>query len=332
MVLCITTVSIHAGEKKSITVPGLMKPSMMVIEGDRMFVVESPQILVYSLKNMKLIARFGKAGEGPEEFKINPYAAGLTVFPFKNQLAVNSDTKVSYWTRDGKFIKELKAPPFGGFVPYEDGYIGYVAAPNAEGKLFLGVYVYSKTFEKGKQLYLSDMQVGPGAVFNIPTVAFAAYAYKGNIYIPKDTTEMAIDVYDYKGKLQKQLKVDYKQLPVGEAFKKNAMHWFKNESPYKKFAGTLLKMTFKEKFPVIKTFNIDNDKLYVITNKITDGKHECYILDLNGKVLDRVWLALPPEPPMLALEVYQVVGGKFYSLWENEDTEVWELHIQTIEK
>jgi len=332
MALCITTVSVHAGEKKILPVPELMKPSMMVIDGDRMFVVQTPQILVYSLKDMKLVTRFGKAGEGPKEFKTNPYGAGLTVFPFNNQLAVNSDSKVSYWTRDGKFIKELKSPPFGGFVPFEEGYLGYVGAPNAEGKFFLGIFLYSKTFKKGKPLHMTDMQVGPGAVFNVPTVAFAAYAYKGKLIIAKGKDEMAFDIFDYKGNLIKELKVDYKQLTVDDAYKKRAMHWFRNESPYKKFAGTMLKMTFKDKYPVIKTFNIDNDKLYVLTNKIVKGNHECYILDLNGKVLNRVWFTLPPEPPMLALETYQVVDNKFYSLWENEDTEEWELHIQPIDK
>ncbi len=331
LIIVVLLVSYLEGkDTKVVPLSELMKPSMMLVDGDRLFVTELTSIYIYSRKDFKLIKKFGKSGEGPREFKLNVFGPGLIIFPFGNQLVINSDNKVSFFTRNGEFVKEMKTPGMAGvFVPIKDKFVGTVTTQK-DNKLLLSIQLFNSKLERVKELFLTDYEVGPGATFNMPTAGFYSLPFKGKIFSLIGSEGFVFDVFDTTGKKLYRIKKDYKPVPVPDSYKKETMRWFKSDSPYKQYIGSLFKVSFKTHYPAVKNFFIDNDKLYVITHKQENGKYECVILDLKGKELKRVFLPIPPEEPMLALDLYGIQDNIFYSLVENEDEELWELHIQKI--
>jgi hypothetical protein len=77
---------------------------------------------------------------------------------------------------------------------------------------------------------------------------------------------------------------------------------------------------------------VDNDLLYVITNKTRNELWECIVMNLKGKELKRVFVPLPESEPYTYYPLlYSIEKGKFYALMENEDTENWKLNITEIQ-
>ena len=90
------------------TLPDLLNPTGLVIEDENMYITQDITVYIYSLKDFKLKKKFGKKGEGPQEF--NQFAA---ITPLKDKLLINSMSKISYYTKDGEYINEIKTK--GGF-------------------------------------------------------------------------------------------------------------------------------------------------------------------------------------------------------------------------
>jgi hypothetical protein len=331
LIIVIVLVSwLEAKDTKVVPLPDLMKPAMMLVKGDRIFFTEQTSIYIYSRKDFNLIKKFGKPGEGPREFKLNAFSPGLIVFPFGDQLVINSDNKVSFFTRDGKFVKEMKTPGMGGvFVPIKDKFIGTVAT-SKDNKIIISVQLFDSKLDYVKELFLTDFEVGAGATFNMPTAGFYSLAYKEKIFSLIGSEGFVFDVFDTTGKKIYRIKKDFKPVSLPDSYKKETLRWFKNDSPYKQYIGSFYKVSFKTHYPAVKNFFIDNDKLYVITYKQENNKNECVILDLKGKELKRVFLSIPPEEPLIALDLYGIQDNIFYSLVENEHKELWELHIEKI--
>ncbi|UCH94196.1 MAG: hypothetical protein JSV88_28535 [Candidatus Aminicenantes bacterium] len=324
---------LQAKDVKIVPLPELMKPGMMYVSGDRVFITENAtaSIYIYSLKDYRLIKKFGKAGEGPKEFKISNFSVGLIVFPFMNHLVVNSDDRISYFTREGGFVKEIKKIPFSVIYPIKDGFVGSATAVSEKNKPVLAIHLFNSKLEKGKELYRSDVEFGPGANFNMPINTFYFIPYKERIYLAAGKEGFVIDVFDTNANKLYRIKKDYTPLKVPNSYKERTEHWFKHESPFKDFVGTIFHVTFKDYFPAMKDIIVDSDKIYVLTYKKQKGKNEWVILDLKGKELNRVFMPIPEELPLFALIAYDIQDNIFYSLEENIVEEVWELHMQAIE-
>ena len=55
-----------AGQLKEL--PEIFNPSSISINDQYIYIVQDVNVFVYSLKDFKLVTKFGKAGEGPQEF------------------------------------------------------------------------------------------------------------------------------------------------------------------------------------------------------------------------------------------------------------------------
>ena len=49
---------------------GIFEPEMIKVDGESLFIVEGANILEYSLKDLRIVRRFGGKGEGPGELKV----------------------------------------------------------------------------------------------------------------------------------------------------------------------------------------------------------------------------------------------------------------------
>jgi hypothetical protein len=103
--LCLLLFTVSGYGKDIIPLPELQKPSYILIDENHLYVKERFSISIYSLKDFKLIKKFGKEGEGPQEF-----TRAINLDICDDYLAVISCGKISYFNRNGKFIRENRVP------------------------------------------------------------------------------------------------------------------------------------------------------------------------------------------------------------------------------
>jgi hypothetical protein len=97
--------SLNGAGEKIIPFPEVNKPVRFAVDEERLLINERFSISIYSLEDYSLIKKFGSQGEGPREFK-----NGAVMHLIPDGLAVISFFKISYYTRDGEYIKEKKTP------------------------------------------------------------------------------------------------------------------------------------------------------------------------------------------------------------------------------
>ncbi len=110
IVLMLLLLSITAlyGEK-AFTLPQLEKPDSIAIHKNHVYFSDQGSIFMYTLSDLSFVKSFGKAGEGPAEFKIKPKDnIGVRFVGDGNRLMVNSMAKLSYFDLKGTFIKEQR--------------------------------------------------------------------------------------------------------------------------------------------------------------------------------------------------------------------------------
>ncbi|MCK5220612.1 MAG: hypothetical protein KAR14_03455, partial [Candidatus Aminicenantes bacterium] len=94
----------------------------------------------------------------------------------------------------------------------------------------------------------------------------------------------------------------------------------------------IVKFTNGDFLPVIQDMVIDNGLIYAKTNTLKDNKAEFIVLDLNGKIIKRIFLPAPIEMDVVSkifsrpVRFYKIYNGKYYYLKENIDEEMWELY------
>ena len=112
--------------EKAAVLPEIKSPAFdITVDDNELFMVECATIFIYSLENFKLKKKFGRRGEGPQEFKVHPAEhVGLCVQP--DSLLVLSGRKMSFFTRDGQFKKEIShIIGFGALTPLDNNYVAY---------------------------------------------------------------------------------------------------------------------------------------------------------------------------------------------------------------
>ncbi|MCK5223097.1 MAG: 6-bladed beta-propeller, partial [Candidatus Aminicenantes bacterium] len=181
----------------------VMKPSVIDIHKDRLFVVDKEQVHVYSLKDLSLIKSFGKRGEGPGEYKIIPNFP-LSLKAFDEFLIVESIDKLSYFTLEGKYIKEKrKLPLLVKISEIGKNYIGRRIIQPQDGSLSTSALkIYDSEFKEVKELYKQKF-LQQGAFPNLRLDLgkdFLLYQVADNkIFVEKSDKDFLIDVYDFKG-------------------------------------------------------------------------------------------------------------------------------------
>jgi hypothetical protein len=325
LILLVTAGGIQA--KKIALLSGLMKPDMMVLEYDRIFITGGVSIYIYSLKELQLIKKFGKEGEGPREFKASPTGPPMMVVPANDKLFVTSQAKVSVFTKDGEFIKETKVMPYQLFWPFKNKFINTGNTSNDKDQMVLSVNLCNEKFEREKEIYVSDFRVGSSVMWDFPVNIFTFRPYKDRIYLVVGKEGFVIDIFDEKGTKLQRIKKDYQPLKVPREYKDKTLDWFRTDPFYKQYWEYFkTRITFKSDYPPIRDMFVEGERIYVLTYKRKNGNSECIIMDLQGNERKRVFV---PVPEMLGMDYYakyDIYNRGFYTLVENEGEEVWELH------
>ena len=128
---------------------------------DKVFILQDTTVFIYNLKNFKLIKKFGRAGEGPGEFKIDPNdGRPMSMSLYKNNILVNSIAKMSYFDMDGNFKEEKKVGADALLFPVKNKFIAIGPISDETNNQFLGFRLMEKDQKKWKVLYLSKFNLG----------------------------------------------------------------------------------------------------------------------------------------------------------------------------
>ncbi|MCK4890317.1 MAG: 6-bladed beta-propeller, partial [Candidatus Aminicenantes bacterium] len=274
------------------TLEGVLKPSIIDIHGDRLFVMDIEQVHVYSMKDMSLIKSFGKKGEGPGEYKIIPNFP-LSLKAFDEFLIVESIDKLSHFTLEGKYIKEKrKLPLLVKISEIGKNYIGRRIIQPQDGSLSTSALkIYDSEFKEVKELYKQKF-LQQGAFPNLRLDLgkdFLLYQVADNkIFVEKSDKDFLIDVYDFKGNKLYEIKKDYKKIPITSDDKKNMIKDLEmdpdTQMVLKKygFKWNEFSRNFKYEFPShrppIKSMEIDNNKIYISTFRTENNKVETIVM------------------------------------------------------
>ncbi len=320
-------ISFFAYGKVVTTLERISKPQMISVSENYFLITEGSTIFIYSMKDLSFVRKFGKAGEGPKEFKVSPFGPPMIANFYHGNIFVSSNSKVSYFTPDGKFIKEFRVAPFSLFRPFKNVFVATGSAVNDDKQTVLTINLHNSKLEKVKELYKSDMSIGPNSSFSYPMNQFSYEPYGDKLYLVRGKEGFVIDVISISGDKLYTIKKEYEKIKVTQEYKDKTFQSFKTNPNFKQFFEYFKQRTkFKKFYPPIQDIRVTDDRIYVITFKKKNSNTECIILDLKGNELKRVYVPYPELHGLDYLPEYDIFNKTFYILIENEDEEVWELH------
>ncbi len=331
-IICLATINMAYGKKLG-SLTDVINPYSIMIAGGKLYVVEGPKIYIYSIKNLKLEAKFGNAGEGPSEFKVVPIVnignVILDVYP--NFLAITSIGKLSYFSTDGKFLKEFRTEhQWGCFKPLGDKFVG-------RGKIYQGnrkyntVKLFDSNFKNGEEFSRTQSFFCEGSV-NPMLMAGPEYFVINNLVYVEEDKEL-IQVYDMDGKPTSTLDISkgYDKVKITQKDIDKYLDYFKTEPAFESLYPIIKRDSkFPKYFPPIKNFASADGKLYIIRWTGTMGTREIAEFDVKGNLLKKARIPFFMKDPFIAY-AYSFNGGKIYQLVENENDEgKWDLLVEEL--
>ncbi len=331
IVLMTLFTAILGAETKVVPLPDLLKPETLVLDKTQMYVTEGTSIYIYSLKDFKLVKKFGKQGAGPQEFMFSPQAGvtGLTLSVHTEDIIVNSFGKISWFTKDGKFKKELKLPyPLTyALQPFGKNLVGLRLT--VDKVRLLSLNLYNDKLEMLKEINKRPHSFQPGKGLRLLEFNPVSTVYEDKLFLAWET-DFVIKVVDTDINELYTIKRNEKKRKVTEDLKKKIIDYFKTAPETKDYFEYLKPFHFPEYFPAIFSIVVTGSGIYVVTFQEDEAENdECLILDLKGKLLKRVFLPLKMSTPLIP-HPYSIQEGVLYQVVENEEKEEWELHITRI--
>jgi len=307
---------------------GVVRPSNFIVHGERIFVLDGATVSIFALKDNRLIKRFGKAGEGPGEFRYNAAQnRPLSMSVQNGELVVNSLNRLTFFTMEGDYIRELNPTTDVFFFRIKDSYVGLGPTSDGDANVFrLGFRIHDAGFKAGKLIHLTDFNLGIPDKFILPAEIFSYNpVYKDRIYIGTSPDEFNIDVFDSDGTKLYRIHKDYDRIPIGEEYKKLAHDFFRTSPRFRDAYELLSKvLAFRSHFPPIRDLQIIEDRIHVLTYRRQGDLWEMIVLDLKGTELKKIFIPLNEyEPFTLYPILFSVDHGKVYSLVEGDDGEEW---------
>jgi hypothetical protein len=315
-----------------VPLPGLINPDSMMVDHRHIYITDGATIYIFSVVDFKLKTKFGRAGEGPKEFKINPTTVTKLLVNIRDDMIiVNSIGRVTFFTTDGKYLKEVQLgfAHAGNLKKIGHHYVGYSISRKTK-TWYLIISLYDSAFHKLKEICRTEYYVQANKKFNLVkmgtgTARLAVYTvYNEKIFV--EGHENVIHVFDKEGNKQYDIKLNYDRLKVSEKHKEEIRKDL--DIVYK---GPVMRSLIKRNgyFPeyfTARMFKIADNKIFIPTYKKQNGKNEFIILDLKGNVKKKIYLPFKDRSFLLAYP-YAIRSNRLYQLFENEDTEEWELHV-----
>jgi hypothetical protein len=306
--------------------------------------VNGYSILGYGLNPVKLKFQAGQKGDGPSDFKYRPL---LYVYP--DYIVALDYTKSLWFSRKGELLKIKNYSDFADFnlgqemrlLPVKNHYIRIVADHDLCTQ---SVYLLDDGFEQIAILHEGLFDWWPPSLrdpsktenFKLISHSMDAEVWGDRIFIFDSNRGFFIKVFDHTGQLLKiinhnserckRITDEYKTKAINFLLDSNRSDYYK-KIPKESFA-------FYTFYPPIESLRTAENLLFATTYIEKDQGHEIIVMDLMGQIIKRIYPRLPSfkyTKSLLAKDLYAFDQGKMYQLVQNKTTELWELHISSID-
>jgi hypothetical protein len=313
--------------------PEIFNPLAIKVDGDHIYITQGVEVFIYSKKELKLITKFGKAGEGPREFKKSPlpWIPSVNIYLKDDNLLVNSLGRVSLFSKKGEFISENQTGADARFIPIGKKYVRMQYTVN-EKLHVISADLINADFKKEKNIcqYVFPAQEGkkrnPLLLVRMNSY-FDRLVEDGKFVFPSDTNE--IWIFNDKGEKIVSFTPEYSKVPIDSAMRKRIDDFFTNHL----FKEVYLReksqnLIFLPKFmPVFKDYRLDQGKIYIFSNFKKENKYETFIYDFSGKLLKKTYLPLLESDSIMSLYPYDIKDNKIYQLVFDEEDDQFEIFI-----
>lgn len=322
--------------EKVTVLEGIEKPTDMLCYSKKLFIMDGAQVKVFDIHDGKSMFKFAGKGEGPGEIKMSPFQTNTLTF-HNGSIGIDSLDRVIFYSTSGEFIKEVKK---GGFLALQVKPLGnnYVVKRVDRGDKkveYITLDIYDRNMKKVREIARQRSSIQLDSVQMVPDSIH--FCIKGNIlYVERSDKGAVIEAFDESGNLTGIIRFDHEKIKVRDLDKTAAVNRYKNDSLVKQIGFENLKkrinFLYSEYFPEIGGIQSYKDSLIIKTFKRSHGKTLYLIIDQNGKVFKKLFLPDTWEGEMISHlngvepELFTFYKNYFYYIYENIDTEEYELH------
>lgn len=313
---------------------GLSRPDNIVLDHKDIVITDGINIFIYSQKDKKPRNRFGKRGEGPQEFTIsrNPWIPSIRVYLKPDQIFVSSMNKVVTFDREGRFITEFRPTvPGSQYIPLGEKYVVVWFANEKVQYITYTLYDGNRKMEKEltriKSLDQGGKKINPIAIGVIKNLLYRQ-VYGDKIFIP--TEGDVIHVFNESGKKIAVISPPYERVKITSKIIDEFARFYSNDIRFKDiFERDRNRIDYPDFYPLMKDYRVTRDRVYVVSHKKVDNKYETFIFDHQGKLQEKKLMPLVDADP-LELYPFTFYNNRIYQLIEDEEAEIWQLHITEI--
>ncbi len=328
---------------------GVLKPQMIKVLDNDLFVVEGNHFYIYSLGagGLRLKKKVGKQGTGPGEMAADP-ARTIVISVFPRQIIAENRFKVLFFSREGKFLREFrKVPGIIQTMPFGENYVVLRILYGKKGENYFAVSLYTPDMKELKLLYKQKFFTFKDTTYLMPDGL--NFCISGNeLFIEESPEGFVIEVFDLEGNSVRKIQKQVDPIKVTSAHKEAAFSAFLDIPAMRRLRKqrglaaaknmvTSQPHEYAENFPAIQYILADGKNLCVKTYRLKDGKEEYMIMDTKGKVLDTVYFPKAKKVDFLVQmqgdkKYYTIHKGKFYYLLLEDDgeDEEWTIHVEPV--
>ncbi|MDY0297876.1 MAG: hypothetical protein RB296_11210 [Acidobacteriota bacterium] len=321
--------TLPAAGMKTRVIPELLNPDSIHLDDTQIYITEGPRVRIFNRESLEQTAVFGKAGEGPQEFRILP-GLPLILNVEGDELMVNSFGKVTFFSKSGQFLREKRTQ--AGFIimaePFGENLACWGLAFEAQTR-FRTIDLYDHDLNKIRNVVKQkDEFQAPGQGMDILSAAFTFSVMADRLWVAC-TPEAVIHTFDLKGDPVKTVTLDIPRREMTQADRETILDFLKTDKSTREQFDLIKPIRFRDQFPAIMAIFSAQNRLYVMTWQRREGRNEVLVLDKDGRTERKLWLpmayrnALAPAP-------FAIRDSNLYQLTENDDEE-WELCITPIQ-
>ena len=315
---------------------GIFHPDFIYVDDDQVYITEGVTISIFSLKDHTLTVRFGKPGEGPEEFKTHRHnSTPLFLDVQTDQLLISSQGKISWFSKAGTFIKERKlmnGRSVANYQPVGNNYIAYrnLSETTAHYNLLIltdNVFNDLKQLAKQKNPFQFKQKMDPIA---------RELKFLSDItcnHIVADVSNNSLVIFDAQGKKRFTVEPNVPKIKLASNHKEKVLDYYRTDPQRKQYLDYMKRHIHYpfDHLPLIRTWAVADGKIYVMTydQKKDESKTLCLVYDKTGKQVARNFIPLRFES-FLEAYPYTIKNNTLYQVIENDDEE-WELHSTPID-
>jgi len=285
---------------------------------------------IYELNPFRYIKQASKYGAGPGECPVMP---SMVIYP--DYFYLFRYGRCMYFSLNGDYIKEYRIPKpnLHLFAPLGKNFLSHKITDDQTASYHeLSICTYTEKegirHKKVAYIYVSPHRKQKNNRYMYcPFGDFFKYSIVGDkIFIPDSTRGMFAEIYDFNGNRFSQIRLNYEKLTVPEENKKKLKEKLEAIPAFSAMKDRYY-LDFLEYYPAFQYAALDKGKVYFLTFYKKGQMREIIIADWKGKFIKRSYVTVLNDTEIIKCAISD---NKFYYLFENEESEEWELHVEDI--